>query len=315
MNFWRLAFAGMSPGGSSARLTVAMYHRVVSVPDPLFPEVPDASSFAAQMTQLRTWFNVLPLDQAITRLTAGNLPARSLAVTFDDGYADNQIVALPILERLGLHATFFITTGFLDGGMMWNDTVIEAVRRFNGDRLDLCDLGLEAHSTATPFDRRRTIDLLISRIKYLPPGERETRAQRIAQRVAVTLPRDLMLRSAQVRDMHARGMGIGAHTVSHPILANLSDNDARMEMAESKARLEALVGASVDLFAYPNGKAGEDYRQEHVAMARQLGFRAAFSTLPGAVYRDSDLYQLPRFTPWSRKPSRAALQFLRNLTR
>ena len=94
------------------------------------------------MRWIRSWFNVLPLALAVERLRQGDLPARALAITFDDGYADNAEVAAPILERLGLPATFFVTTGFLQGGCMWNDRVIEALRNCAADELDLSELGL-----------------------------------------------------------------------------------------------------------------------------------------------------------------------------
>ncbi len=73
------------------------------------------------MGWVKTWFNVMPLDAAVNALKKRNLPARAMAITFDDGYADNQVTALPILKQHGLSATFFIATGYLDGGRMWNE--------------------------------------------------------------------------------------------------------------------------------------------------------------------------------------------------
>src|ERR1044071_7430526 len=83
------------------------------------------------------------------------LPKRALSITFDDGYADNYNVAAPILLRLGLAATFFVATGFLDGGCMFNDVVIEALRCAGGAELDLDDLGLGRHPLGDP-DRKST---------------------------------------------------------------------------------------------------------------------------------------------------------------
>ena len=130
----------MSPAGRRARLSVLIFHRVLPQIDPLFPEEVDAQRFEQICGWLRSWFNVLPLDEAVLRLTDGALPERALAITFDDGYADNHNVALPILQRHGLVATFFIATGFLDGGRMWNDSVIESVRRTAQQEFDLRDL-------------------------------------------------------------------------------------------------------------------------------------------------------------------------------
>jgi len=72
------------------------------------------------------------LSDAITRLRRGTLPSCAVSITFDDGYADNAENALPLLQKYAITATFFIASGFIDGGRMWNDTVIESVRRAKG---------------------------------------------------------------------------------------------------------------------------------------------------------------------------------------
>jgi peptidoglycan/xylan/chitin deacetylase (PgdA/CDA1 family) len=132
----RAAATLLSPAGRAARLSVLMYHRVLPEPDPVTGEV-HAEHFEQQMRALREFFTVLPLTEAVDRLTAATLPARAAAITFDDGYADNALVALPILKAHGLHATFFVADGYLNGGRMFNDTVIEAVRRVDGPALEL----------------------------------------------------------------------------------------------------------------------------------------------------------------------------------
>src|SRR5215471_13800654 len=126
--FLRTAGTLLSPAGRTAPLTVLMYHRVLENPDPLTGAV-DARHFELQMRALREYFRVLPLTEAVDRLRARKLPSRAVSITFDDGYADNAVVALPILQAHSLHATFFVADGFLNGGRMFNDTVIEAVRR------------------------------------------------------------------------------------------------------------------------------------------------------------------------------------------
>ena len=78
------------------------------------------------MIPVRRHFNVIPLIQAVERLQSGVLPARALAITFDDGYANNEQIAAPILKKLGLPATFFIATAYLDGGRMFNDSIVAA---------------------------------------------------------------------------------------------------------------------------------------------------------------------------------------------
>ena len=106
----------LSPSGTRARLSILIFHRVLPEPDPLAPELPDRVRFEQILQWLKSWLNVLPLDQAVRRLSTGTLPERAASITFDDGYADNCTVALPLLLKHGLPATFFIATGFLDGG-------------------------------------------------------------------------------------------------------------------------------------------------------------------------------------------------------
>jgi peptidoglycan/xylan/chitin deacetylase (PgdA/CDA1 family) len=303
----------VSRGGVRGRLAVLIYHRVRAESDPLFPGEVTAEDFERQMAVLSQCFNVLPLEDAVSRLKSDSLPPASAAITFDDGYADNFDVAWPVLRRHRLAATFFVSTGFLDGGRMWNDTVIEAVRRAPDDVLDLDALG--NYAIATPVARGEAALALLRRLKHLEFEARSETVQRIAEKIGAKLPDDLMMTSAQVRELHAAGMGIGAHTVNHPILAKLDARRARCEIAEGRERLCDIIGAPVNLFAYPNGKPQHDYTVEHVEMVRELGFRAAFSTAWGVAHNASDVLQLPRFTPWDKSPARFALRLLQNMRR
>jgi peptidoglycan/xylan/chitin deacetylase (PgdA/CDA1 family) len=124
-----------------------------------------------------------------------------------------------------------------------------------------------------------------------------------------------MMTSEQVRALHTAGMEVGAHTVTHPILAEIPLGRARHEMAASRARLEQITGAPVRLFAYPNGSPRRDYHAEHAALARELGFSAAVSTAWGAARAGDDLYQIPRFTPWDRADWRFGLRLAHNAMR
>ena len=305
----------ISPADRNARLSVLIFHRVHQQLDPLFPGEPDAKFFDKALGWMKSWFNVLPLDEAASRLKTQTLPARAAAITFDDGYADNYHVALPILKKHGLTATFFIATGFLDGGIMWNDCVIELVRRTTLNELDLDCLGLGLHSTGTLSQRRAAIDSLILQIKYLSPNERQELVNKCVAHAQVVLPTDLMMTSREVRGLRAAGMQIGAHTITHPILASTKIECARKEIFESKLFLEELLGERIGLFAYPNGKPGVDYLPEHRSVVQQLGFDAAVSTAQASAARATDPYQIPRFTPWDRTKSRFGLRLVQNYLR
>lgn len=303
-----------SPAGERARLSIFIFHRVHREIDPLFPRELDAQGFERVCGWIRRWFNVLPLDDAARRLREGMLPSRAAALTFDDGYADNHDVALPVLRRLRMPCTFFIATGFLDGGRMWNDTVIETYRRTRNVSLACGDLvpALGDVVCETVEQRSRAIEATINAVKYLEPSQRQRVVDELARRGGAQLPDDLMMTSEQVRGMRRAGMQIGAHTVNHPILARLDDAAALGEIRDSKCRLESLLDEPVAAFAYPNGKPGEDYLNRTVGLAREAGFETAVSTAWGAASRDTDPLQLPRFTPWDRTPLRFALRSLRN---
>jgi peptidoglycan/xylan/chitin deacetylase (PgdA/CDA1 family) len=309
----RWIFNILSPAGKEGRLTVLIFHRVLPEPDPLFPGEPDAVRFEAQMRWIKAWFNVLPLPEAVERLRAGSLPARAAAITFDDGYADNFTVALPILRRTGLPATFFIAAGYLDGRRMWNDTVIDVIRKAEGPDLDLLKLKLGRYPVGTLEDRRRSVRELLGKLKYLEPGQRSGLVFELAAAAKIQPPSDLMLTTDQVRSLAAAGMTIGAHTVSHPILSRIAEHEARAEMTESKERLEAITGGKVALFAYPNGKPDIDYTGAHVRLAREAGFDAACSTGWGTATTGCDIFQIPRFTPWDRSRGRYALRLAGNM--
>jgi peptidoglycan/xylan/chitin deacetylase (PgdA/CDA1 family) len=316
MTWLRSLLQWMSPVGKRGRLSVFIFHRVLPEPDPLFPDEMHARRFNELCSWLASWFNVLPLDQAVAQLKAGTLPARAACITFDDGYADNYHIAMPILQRYGLTATFFIATGFLDGGRMWNDTIIETVRGC-GDLSLLAVDGLPRFASNANglgiADRQAAIAALINHIKYRQVAERVSVTELLAKSVSAQLPTNLMMTASEVKAMHQSGMQIGAHTVSHPILARLTDDQARQEIADSKRFLEELLGEHVGLFAYPNGKPGEDYLPQTVAVVRSLGFDAAVSTQWGASGKADDLFQIRRFTPWDQSRLRFGFRMLSNL--
>lgn len=311
-------FSLLSPGGASARLSILIFHRVLPVADPLFPEEMHAERFSEICRWLANWFNVLPLDEAIDRLYLGSLPPRSMALTFDDGYADNAEVAAPLLRRYNLPCTFFVAAGFLDGGCMWNDIVIQAVRHAPGSVLQagkLQGVDLGSHSLDGWTARRAALDALIARVKYLEPAHRLDVVQALAAAVGAPAARSEMMRSGQVAELAHRGFGIGGHTVNHPILARLDEKAALAEMTEGRERLRAIIGRPVSLFAYPNGKPGTDYHATTVQLARRCGFQAAVSTAWGSATPRSDRFQLPRFTPWDRCRLPFGLRLASNLRR
>jgi len=307
--------AGGNAIGRFARqrsLAVVNYHRVLARPDPLLETEPDVATFHWQMALLADCFNVMPLNEALRALDEGRLPPRTVCITFDDGYRSVHDLALPILRKFELPATVFVTSGFIgaDAGNMWNDRIIHAVQSLPPGSLDLTDIGLENYPLGSLEERKRTALRLTEAGKYLPPVERDSLVERL-DRMSGHHHAALMLTSDMLAALERNGVEIGAHTISHPILTSLDDERARVEIALGKRQLEDLIGKPVRLFAYPNGKVGQDYDARHVEMVRQAGFSAAFTTAVGAITSDQDRFQLPRSRPWDSSPFLFGLRLLR----
>jgi len=309
----RTAATLLSPPGRGGRLTILMYHRVLHAPDPLTGEI-HAQDFDLQMRALREYFTVLPLSEAVDRLATRTLPPRAAAITFDDGYADNALIALPILKQHGLHATFFVADGYLNGGRMFNDTVIEAVRRMRDPAVRLELPGLPAAlPVGSIAEKSQALARILGVVKYLEPDERALAVERVAHLAGGALPNDLMMTTEQVRDLARAGMEIGGHTANHPVLSSVDLEVARREIEVNRRSLGAITGREPDLFAYPNGIPGRDYAYAHTQLVRAAGYKAALTTSWGAAEAGCDLYQLPRFTPWDREARRFALRLMHNM--
>jgi len=294
----------LSLAGLNGRLSILVYHRVTN-----------AVAFDQEMSWLAAYFRTITLHEAVQKLRQNKLHPRTACITFDDGYADNAEVALPILQKHGLSATFFVSTGFLDGGRMWNDTVIELVHQALGPILDLSKMGLGRFEIGTTSQRQQAINALLENLKYLPLEARQLKVGEMCSYIPATLSNDLMMTSEQVKKLYDAGMGIGGHTVNHPILARMEETIARAEIANGKEELESIIRAPVKFFAYPNGKPGQDYLSGHTEMIRNLGFEAAVTTSHGAAKNSGDLYQLPRFTPWDQNQVRYMLRMAQNMLR
>src|SRR5690349_5292494 len=164
---------------SWGRLSILFFHRVLAERDPLLPGEPSAKEFDALLAHVAQRFMLVPLEEGIRRTFEQTLPPRALAITFDDGYADNLSIAAPLLRRRGIPATVFVATGFLDGGTMWNDRVIAAFRSTARSELDLGALGLGKHSLGSEETRRRAIERVLRAMRHRPHFQREADARRI----------------------------------------------------------------------------------------------------------------------------------------
>jgi peptidoglycan/xylan/chitin deacetylase (PgdA/CDA1 family) len=284
------------------RVCIITYHRILEHNDPLLEPEPDVETFTWQMETLAACFNVLTLPDAMIAIRDNKVPPRAVCISFDDGYRSCHDFALPILNSLGLPATVFVTTGYLDGGNMWNDRIIKAVRHLPEGTLDLREIGMGLHTISELKDRKEIAQKISDDCKYVPTEDRTKVIEKLEQLAGNDLSTNLMLTREMIVNLSKHGIEIGGHTVTHPILAKLSDDDARFEIVENKRVLEKIIGKPLQLFAYPNGKAEVDFDRRHVEMVRAAGYTAAFTTAFGTATKMNDFFQIPRSRPWDLTP-------------
>jgi len=295
-NIYNIINRFASPGGSKGKLHIFIFHRVLDKPDYLMPGEPDIKRFDSIIQTLSSVYKIISLSEAADGLRSKSLPARAACITFDDGYVDNYRNAFPILKKHNVPATIFVATDYIDRGVMWNDEVIESIRDYAGS-ITLPGLNIidrQCQSEQNKFDLIRQI---LPAIKHLDQSERTNYVTHI-KNITGYKTQGMMMNVNEIRELSESNITIGAHTCSHPILANLSTQESQAEISKSKNILEEIIGGEIEYFAYPNGRPNEDYAPKDVSIVKQLGFKAAVSTRKSIVGYDDDLFELPRFTPW-----------------
>jgi len=306
---FRRLFDALSINGP--KLNVLIYHRVLAKPDPLRPWEIDAVGFEQHLRWISEVFNVIPLKDAVQALQKKQLPRRSLCITFDDGYLDNAEVALPLLKTYKMPATFFCTSAFIEGGMMWNDQVIEAIRHWPKNSISVPRLGITDLPLSSPSIRAVSAEKILNKLKYIEKNKRSNIAQQLLTK-SQHEPAQQMMSAEQIHMLHKQQMEIGGHTHNHPILANLDKQSAVEEIQHNKRILEDIIGEKITSFAYPNGKPGKDFLPEHSEIISEAGYKIALSTSPGVSTSNMNQLQLPRFTPWDKTKEKFLLRLALN---
>lgn len=285
----------ISGNRGKGKLLVLTYHRVLEEYNEITDEI-DAAQFTRQMETLSEYFNVLSLDEGLQQVNSGEISPGSVCITFDDGYRDNYDVALPILKSLNLPATFFIATGYLGKGIMWNDVVVESIKNTTLTCLDLAGLSLDKYAVTSIQQKKTLIDVLISRWRNKSLYERNLLAAKLNDIAKVSLKQRMMMTKDEVRQLSRSGMEIGGHTVNHPVLTSENVDVVRNEIVEGKKQIEKITGKEVKYFAYPSGRFGKDYVREHVEIVEQAGFSAALTTNNGVIDQNATMFELPRIS-------------------
>lgn len=292
------------------KAVVLMYHRVLSSDERATTTshpgyVVSDATFARHMTLLKQRFHVLSEQEFVRHLDEGTaFPDASCLITFDDGWRDNLTRALPVLRAHGLPATVYLPVNFIGTRrMFWRESLthvlLEALARWRRgeDRQRIGDVlrrhRLDQVLAITAPDPRQAVIAAVQQ-----QGHRRMEDSALAE----ALPRDLgidvatldtvdtFISWAEAAEMAAHGVSFGAHGTEHRLLGVLPAPDAEFEVRESRRVVTDRLGAPVLTLAYPNGSVTPSVR----AMVEAAGYRAAFTTEPGAVDARDDRFMLRR---------------------
>jgi len=261
-----------------------------------------APEFDRQMAWLAEHAAPMTLRRMADALSAGEvLPPRSVAVTFDDSFRNKAEVALPILKRHGVPATFFITTGFIEAHrLFWTDKIEHCVARCPAAQLSI-DLGEGPREFPLRSDTER-IDAVVaikSLAKGLPPGDRDGIVATLQDRSGVgeyagDVANYQLLDWDGVRALDAGdAYDVGGHSVNHEILAYLDDDTLRAEISICLDRLQRELGHPVDLFSYPEGQEAH-YDDRVIEVLKGHGVSICPSAIAGINQAGADPFHLRR---------------------
>lgn len=275
---------------------VLIYHRVTALSS-------DPQLLAVSPENFRSQIEFLKANLPILRFEADWSAVRepSIVITFDDGYADNFLEALPILEETGVPATFFVSTGDLgtDREFWWDELErLILLERDLPPSFDLReDFFVRSWTTGNETERAAMYADMHPFMKQLSAEQRDRWLGRLrdwsgAGSAGRTSHRIMTIDEVKTLSDSAVAT-IGAHTVTHTPLSSLSVACQHREITLSKSRLEELTGRPITVFSYPFGGRC-DYTKESVGLCRETGFVRVASNFPGQAHRWTDPYQIPR---------------------
>ena len=281
------------------------YHRVADVKRDEYEVCVTPDYFAEQMEALRKYARPIRLVEVVQCLKIGRLPPRSVAVTFDDGYADNLYEAKPVLEKYEIPATVFVCSGYQGREFWWDEldrlvigskADLGALRLGDGDKSSGWDPS--EGNTEAGFDvRRKFCQALYHFLLELDVEEQNRAMDTIRNWSGVSssdaLPARSMRHAELLRLAEGELIEIGAHTRFHPMLSQLSLERQKDEIVASKHELEEILGRKVDGFAYPNGRTTVGAKR----IVIEAGFVYACTSEPDLIRDYRNRYQISRFWP------------------
>jgi peptidoglycan/xylan/chitin deacetylase (PgdA/CDA1 family) len=302
------------------RPAILMYHRVGdSRLDPWGLSVPPAV-FRDQLDAIKASRQVLSMDEMVRLLKENALPRKAVAITFDDGYADNFVTARPLLEEAGLPATIFITTASIgsEAAFWWDElahmifSCPRAVRGTVQIGSEQIVLALPAIGEDRPPERKWRADqppqsarekaylAIWKQLQVRSPDDREQNMRELREIFppAPPLPEDRPMSLSQARDIVSDLISIGGHAQRHHPLPTLPLEERRREIEGSRRDCAMFSGSLPTGFAYPHGERDADTMQ----LVENAGYSWACSTRWAAIDRSNyNLFDLPRIgvNAWS----------------
>jgi|SRR6185295_45100 peptidoglycan/xylan/chitin deacetylase (PgdA/CDA1 family) len=307
----KLGYLRSRDGGSPAILT---YHGIMprgyTMMDPdLDGSLVTADSLRRQIQLLKKSYNVISPEQFLGWMESSQeLPPRAVLLTCDDDLRNTLTEMVPVLQEYGLSCLFFVTGASLGevSSMLWYEQLYLMFLATKKRVVNLDHFRPGSRDRALNQEQKRA--LWWNLVKHLSKYEADARQEMIEEvRRQLALPDDwgvhflsdplrrrfLMLNVTELRALVAAGMGVGAHTLTHPVLSEISPAAAWNEISESRCQLERVIGKPVWALAYPFGDAAcvTDREQE---MAERAGFSCAFLNVNGGLGAPMPRFALPR---------------------
>ncbi len=278
---------------------ILTYHSIVEEPDETHNTIRLSQSrrdFEVHMRTLARQFTPVSLEEVVQFARGGRpLPARTVAVTFDDGFADNYHEALPVLARYGIPAAFYVAVNAVEtGSLPWYCRLNFAFQTTRRTEWTDPERG-QTYAINTTQDRSAALS------RAWEIGARKTGAvqEAFVRQLETSLeveppPGRVMLTWDQVRALKKAWYIVGGYTLTHPNLAHVSEPEARAEIEGCKRRLEEVLGDAVHHFSYPHPALNPCRSAQTVQITREAGFHSAVLTDCGPVRRGDEALALKR---------------------
>jgi len=308
-----LSSMGVFQSTTARGLAVVTYHGVLPggyqpVDTALDGNLITRETLRRQLRLLKAHYDVVSPDDVLVWLQGGELPARAVLLTCDDGLLNHLTDLLPVLQQEGVKCIFFVTAASAgaERKMLWYEDLFLLLVRAQEGQLKVSCGGIEICGALSSREQRRTFWWnLVKRLSQLDAEARYAFLSAIREQTGPSSWRGLdgadpvacrrfgLLTCAELSELAKAGMTIGAHTVSHPVLSQMSPELARVEIVNCREQLQSALRQPVWALAYPFGDP-QSVTEQVVQFAGQAGFAAAFLNFGGGLGAGLPRFALPR---------------------